>query len=101
MSLFLVALLWIQGMLRPFNGFARNAFDTFFLSNLLTLTLGALYFYIFLVQSDVTKATAVANSEKLKTNQIVFYSVVVGLAYIGIFIIIIWHLVLRYAFLEC
>ena len=28
LATFLVSLLWVQGMLKPFHGFARNAFDT-------------------------------------------------------------------------
>ena len=96
LALFLVTLLWVQGMLRPFRGFARNAFDTFFLSNLLILILGALYFYIFLVRFEITQFTAAADNTIHRNNQIAFYSVVMGLAYVGFFMVFLWHLALRF-----
>ena len=94
LATFLVALLWIQGMLQPFRGFARNAFDTFFIADLLIVILLALYFYIYLAQFEITD-----NSKQdalFHRYQVGFYSVVVGVAYIGFLLIILWHLALRF-----
>jgi predicted outer membrane repeat protein len=94
LATFLVALLWIQGMLQPFRGFARNAFDTFFIADLLIVILLALYFYIYLAQFEITD-----NSREdaiFHQYQVGFYSAVVGVAYIGFLLIIIWHLALRF-----
>ena len=94
LAMFLVALLWIQGMLKPFRGFARNAFDTFFLSNLIILVLGALYFYIYWAQLEIKNTTADISS--LDSHKKAFYSIVVGMAYIAFLLIIFWHLALRF-----
>lgn len=94
LATFLVSLLWTQGMLRPFRGFARNAFDTFFISDLLIITLGALYFYIYLAQFEITDNTK--EDEIYHLYQIWFYSIIVGIAYIGFLVIIFWHMALRF-----
>ena len=94
LATFLVSLLWIQGMLKPFRGFARNAFDTFFIADLLIVVLLLLYFYIYLAQFEISDNTK--EDKIFHLYQIVFYSLVVGVAYIGFLLIIIWHLALRF-----
>ena len=94
LATFLVSLLWVQGMLKPFRGFARNAFDTFFLSDLLIVSLGALYFYIYLAQFEIIDDST--EDELFHKYQLWFYSIVVGVAYIGFLVIIFWHLSLRF-----
>lgn len=94
LSMFLVCLLWTQGIVKPFRGSARNALDTFFLSNLLILTLGALYFYVFWVQFAITNTST--SRAHFHDDRVLFYSFVVGVAYIGFCLIITWHLALRF-----
>ena len=94
LATFLVTLLWIQGMLQPFRGFARNAFDTFFIADLLIVILLALYFYIYLAQFEITDNSR--EDALFHQYQVGFYSVVVGVAYIGFLLIILWHLALRF-----
>lgn len=96
LAMFLVAVLWIQGMLKPFRGFARNAFDTFFLSNLLVVVLGALYFYIYRAQIEIKDTSTDYYNSSLHPHKKAFYSIVVGTAYIAFLLIIIWHLALRF-----
>ena len=94
LATFLVTLLWIQGMLKPFRGFARNAFDTFFIADLLIVILLALYFYIYLAQFEITDNSR--QDDIFHLYQVSFYSAVVGVAYIGFLLIIFWHLALRF-----
>ena len=94
LATFLVSLLWIQGMLKPFRGFARNAFDTFFIADLLIVILLALYFYIYLAQFEITDDSK--QDGIFHRYQVGFYSAVVGVAYIGFLLIIFWHLALRF-----
>ena len=95
LGIFLVVLLLVQLLLMPFDGFARNAFDAFFLSNILGMTLGALYFAI--------ERNYDNNGQYKYSNthvEFIFFAVAVLLAYVAFVAIVLWHIILRFPSLK-
>ena len=97
LAMFVLTLFWVQSVLQPFRGPARNAFDNFFLANILVLAVGYLYFYIYLYDFNLDVP---GNAIHLTTyTQGYFYSVVFT-AYVAFTLIIIWHIVLCFPKLK-
>ena len=92
LGMFLVALLYVQAIVMPFEGAIKNASDNFFLSILLIIVMGSLYFTIDTYQDD-------GYHTEQKT-QYTFFVVIILLAYIVIAIIFIWHVMLRFPSLR-
>ena len=93
LGIFLLILLYVQGLLQPFDGIARNAFDTFFIINILTLVKSSLYFTIYTDQ-------ATGDVKAHAAGQYIVFCVIVTCAYIAFGIIIFWHILLRYPALK-
>lgn len=91
LGMFVMVFLYIQTILAPFAGAARNAFDIFFMVNLGILTLGSLYF-----SGMVNASQDQEHYILLVRRQQIFFSVIVTVAYVAFVLIFIWHLVLRF-----
>ena len=91
LALFLIVLLYIQSLAWPFEGFAKNASDIFFICNLLVTVVGSLYFTIDNFEGeDISRHDA----------QYIFICIIVSIAYAVIAVIFIWHVFLRFPSLK-
>ena len=91
LALFLIVLLYIQSIAWPFEGNVKNAFDIFFICNLLVTVVGSLYFTIDNFEGeDISRHDA----------QYIFICVIVSIAYAVIAVIFVWHVFLRFPSLK-
>ena len=95
LGLFSLSVLFFQVLIWPFEGFMRNAFDFFFLSNIIVLCIGALYFEIFIAafQKD-------GQFVPYHHDQQIYFACMVTVAYIAIALIMGWHIVRRFPALQ-
>ena len=81
--------IFLSSIVHPFKFIVQGALDSFFLANVLLLVTGSLYFQILTVYP-----LSAENAE------MVFVLVVVGVAYVVICGVIVWHLILRFPMLR-
>ena len=89
---FLLALLYIQVIVWPFEGRVKNAADIFFIGNLLTIVMGTLFYSVDAYDGKGYVARHDA--------QFIYFCIVVFVAYAVITAIFMWHVILRFPTLR-
>ena len=91
LGIFAVCALFLQVTIQPFDGFFRNTLDTFFLSNIIMLAMGALYFQISITANEENKGYIPYHKA-----QFVYFTFFVTLAYVAILLVVLWHIQHRF-----
>ena len=108
LALYLLIILFVHGMVQPFQGKAQNGFDNFFQMILIFISLISFYFYFVVLNfsqnacySDVEVAM---HRNKVIAQVDIVQQVIVGIpviiSYLAFVTIIIWHLMLRFPKLQ-
>lgn len=103
---FLLILLFVHGVVQPFQGVAQNILDSLFQVELIAITLLSLYFTVLDLStnkqlSDVDDARR--SNELIRetdTIQLVLVVLVVVSVYLSILVVVVWHLMLRFPKLK-
>ena len=91
LGIFSIAVLFLQVLVWPFEGFLQNAFDFFFISNIIILVMGTLYFEI-----DITAHQENQGYIPYHRAQYAYFTVFIAMAYVAYVLIIVWHIVQRF-----
>ena len=83
----LVIFVYIQLLIMPYNGFCRNASDSFLLINIIILLLGIVFHSERYLLYD--------NTNKVEQVQTIYSAVVVALAYVVFIAVLLYHIYLR------
>ena len=105
LGLFLLVLLFIQGLIQPFRGTAQNVFDRFFQMMLIVLVLISIFF-----SSQYLKGTNMISIDnlfvtsqyinELEYKQSALICTALAICYIAFILIVVWHLMLRFPKLK-
>ena len=91
LGIFAVCTLFLTVTLQPFNGFFRNTLDTFLLSNIILLAMGALYFQISITANEDNKGYIPYHRAQFE-----YFTLFVTLAYVAILLVVLWHIQNRF-----
>ena len=91
LGIFAVCTLFLQVTIQPFDGFFRNTLDTFFMSNIIMLAMGALYFQISITANEDNKGYIPYHRAQFK-----YFTFFVTLAYVAILLVVLWHVQHRF-----
>lgn len=91
LGMFSISLLFLQVVIHPFQGFMQNVLDYFFISNIILLVMGALYFEIFITAHQENHAF-----EPYHREQYIYFTVFVTMAYVAFLLVILWHIQYRF-----
>ena len=91
LGVFSIGLLFLQVVIQPFRGATQNVLDYFFILNIITIVMGALYFEIFITAHQ-------DNQEYVPYyhRQFAYFMVLVTLAYMAFLLVIVWHIQHRF-----
>ena len=91
LGVFAVAMLFLQVTLQPFQRFLCNILDTFLLSNVIVLVMGALYFQIFITANEENRGYVRYHKE-----QFAYFTFFVTITYVAILMVLLWHIQRRF-----
>ena len=100
LGIFLLVLMYLQAVFQPFDGVGRNASDSFFLANLITITLGALYFYVYFYSGQEVAVSLASVIARVHVFQQWYYGILIGAAYFVIVILLIRVILVRFPILK-
>ena len=91
LGIFSISMLFFQVVIQPFDGFLHNTLDGFFLTNIVMIVMGALYFQIYITAHQENRGYV-----KYHHKQFVYFTQFVTMAYVAFLLVFLWHIQRRF-----